>query len=285
MKPDFIIGGVMKSGTTFLTNLLINHPKVHIIKRDMDLAFFDDDRIYKKGEKWYQSLFKDYSELEDDAIVGQTSADCAFNPGSAERIMKYNPSTKLIFVLRHPIERAYSLYWHQYGMAREHHRFEEAISKESQRINKSYQKFKHYSYLERSKYKQQFEEIYKHIPREQLLILDFESLTKETKATVNIVLKYLGVSSIKDVEDLNYSKLPRNPSKIASSHLLVEMSSYLQKIGLVPVGRRLINRFRKEVRPPKMNQQTREKLEIILKEDIEYYEKIKTEFKVKLLQS
>ena len=63
MKPDFIIGGVQKSGTTFLTNLLINHPKVHIIKRDLDFAFFYDYRIYKKGENWYQSLFKDCSKL------------------------------------------------------------------------------------------------------------------------------------------------------------------------------------------------------------------------------
>jgi hypothetical protein len=45
--PDFIVGAIQKSGTTFLTNLLINHPKVHNIKRDMSLAFFDDDRIYK----------------------------------------------------------------------------------------------------------------------------------------------------------------------------------------------------------------------------------------------
>jgi hypothetical protein len=46
--PHFIFGGVQKSGTIILTNLLINHPKVHIIKRDMDLAFFDDERIYRR---------------------------------------------------------------------------------------------------------------------------------------------------------------------------------------------------------------------------------------------
>lgn len=282
MHPHFIIGGVMKSGTTFLTNLLINHPEIHIIKRDMTYAYFDDDRVFKKGEKWYRTLFKKAETLGENVVVGQTSADCAFNPNSVKRIMDFNPETKLIFVLRHPVDRTYSLYWHQYGMGREFRKFEKAIDKEPKLINESYYNFKNYSYLSRSKYKSQFDKILKQVPRSNLLLLDFESLTKETKDTINVVLEFLNVSEIKDLEVLNYSKLPRNTAKIPSSHFIVLFSAGLQRIGLVSIGRRLVNLFKKEIRPPKMNMKTRARLSSELNEDIKFYKEVRSQFQSKI---
>lgn len=282
MNPKFIIGGVMKSGTTFLTNLLISHSKIHIIKRDMDYAYFDDDRIFKKGPDWYKSLFKETKNLESSIIVGQTSADCAFNPDSVKRIMDFNPETKLIFVLRHPIDRAYSLYWHQYGMGREFRRFEKAINKEPELIKMSYHNFKHYSYVERSRYKRQFEEILKLVPEENLLLLDFDSLVKETKDSINVVLGFLKVSKINDLEELRYSKLPRNPALVPTSHLIVQISAAIQKIGLIRIGRRLVNLFREEVKPPKMNPDTRNRLSLELKDDIKFYDDVRLMFQKKI---
>lgn len=282
MKPNFIIGGVQKSGTTFLTNLLNNHPEIHIIKRNMAHAYFDDDRVFKKGEEWYRTLFKKAETLGENVVVGQTSADCAFNPNSVKRIMDFNPETKLIFVLRHPVDRAYSLYWHQYGMAREFRSFEKAIEKEPELIKKSYYNFKNFSYIERSRYKRQFDKILKQVPENNILLLDFESLTKETKDAINIVLEFLNVSEIKDLEVLNYSNLPRNAAKIPLSHLIVQFSAGLQRIGLVSIGRRLVNLFRKETRPPKMNMETRSRLSSELNEDIKFYEDVRSQFQTKI---
>lgn len=282
MHPHFIIGGIMKSGTTFLTNLLNNHPAIHIIERNMDHAYFDDDRVFAKGEEWYMNLFKEVENLESHILIGQTSADCAFNPNSVKRIMDYNPNVKLIFVLRHPIDRAYSLYWHQYGMAREFRSFEKAIEKEPELIKKSYYNFKNFSYIERSRYKRQFDKILKQVPENNILLLDFESLTKETKDAINIVLEFLNVSEIKDLEVLNYSNLPRNAAKIPLSHLIVQFSAGLQRIGLVSIGRRLVNLFRKETRPPKMNMETRSRLSNELNEDIKFYEDVRSQFQTKI---
>ncbi|QYJ67296.1 sulfotransferase family protein [Flavobacterium litorale] len=282
MVPDFILGGVMKSGTTFLHNLLQNHPQVKIIDRNMDHAYFDDDRIFERGKEWYLSLFDGaMADKKAGKLIGQTSADCNFNPGSVKRIMEHNPDTKLIFILRHPIDRAYSLYWHQYGMGREFRKFEQAIAKEPELIKKSYHHLKHYSYMERSRYNAQFKEITELVPAENLLILDFESLVKNTKPTVNVVLEFLGLNKINNVEELNFSELPRNPAKIPTNHTVVLFSAFLQKIGLVPVGRRIVNLFREQVRPPKMKDDTRKMLEEELKEDIIFFEKVKEDFKSK----
>jgi len=279
MLPNFIIGGIMKSGTTFLHNLLMNHPEIKIIKRNMDHAYFDDDRIFPMGEKWYLDLFNEVKDLQEDYVIGQTSADCAFNPGSIDRILAHNPDIKLIFVLRHPVDRAYSLYWHQYGMGREFRRFEEAIKKEPELIQKSYYNFKNYSYLERSRYQKQFEEILSKVPKQNLLLIDFVSLTKETKKTANAVLNFLNISEIEDIEDLNYSKLPRNPAKIPSSHFVVQLSAGLQRLGFRSLGRSLVNCFRQEIKPTKMSPDLRIKLEKELIEDINFYKQVEDNFR------
>lgn len=264
----------MKSSTTFLHNLLINHPEIKMIQRNMDYAYFDDDRIYVRGKDWYLSLFDEVKKFEKTHKIGQTSADCAFNPGSIDRIVEHNPDIKLIFVLRHPIDRAYSLYWHQYGMGREFRRFEEAIKKEPSLIKKSYHHFKHYSYVERSRYKMQFENIFSKINNKQVLLIDFEELTKNTKNTINSVFKFLDISKIEDLEDLKYSQLSRNPALIPKYHIVVQITSFIQKIGFVGIGRRIGNWFREEKRPPKMKEATRKILEIELQEDIKYYNQL-----------
>jgi hypothetical protein len=283
MVPNFILGGAMKSGTTFLHNLLENHPQIKMIDRNMDHAFFDDDRIYTRGKEWYMSLFNGViKDKEEGKIIGQTSADCYFNPGSIQRILDHNPDTKLIFILRQPIERAYSLYWHQYAMGREFRKFDDAIRLEPEVIKKSYYNLKNYSYMERSRYAQQFKQILELVPAENLLIMDFESLIKRTKESVNEVLEFLRVDIINDVEELNYSKLPKNSASIPSSHFAVVVSAYLQKLGLVRVGRRLVYMFGEEERPPKMSDTTRAKLEEELKDDIAFFEKVKADFQNKL---
>lgn len=282
MVPNFILAGAMKSGTTFLTNLLLNHPDIKFIDRKMDYSYFDDDRIYKRGKDWYLSLFNDLVEnKKEGTLIGQTSADINFNPESVNRVLEHDPNMKLIFVLRHPIERTYSLYWHQYGMAREHRRFEQAIENERVVLNKSYNNFKHKSFVERSRYDKQFKNIVGVVPEENLLILDFDSLVKDTKTTVNIVLDFLGASKINDIEDLNFSKLPKNPALIPTSHFIVVLSAFIQNLGMVRVGRRLVNLTRQEVRPPKMKPETRALLEEELKDDIQFFEKIKADFEIR----
>jgi hypothetical protein len=284
MLPHFILGGIMKSGTTLLHNLLGAHPQISLLERNMNYSFFDDDRVFSRGFDWYQQLFSHLqSANSDNILVGQTSADCAFNPQSVSRIMAAIPNVKLIFVLRHPIDRAYSLYWHQYGMGREYYRFEKAIALEPRRIKKSYYNFKHYSYMERSRYRMQFDDILSLVPSENILLLPFDSLIQQTLPTVNKVLEFLKVSLISDIEELNFSKQPRNSAKFATNWSIVLASAYLQKLGFTSSGRRLINFFKIEQRPPAMPTDCRRFLEEELKEDIEFFEALKHSFNISLL--
>ena len=106
MKPNFIVAGAAKSGTTWLYSCLDEHPEV-FIPRNKELHFFSYSKRYKKGIEWYESFFRN---SKDEKAVGEISPSYLPKPEVPSRIYAYNPNVRLIFILRNPIERAYSHY-------------------------------------------------------------------------------------------------------------------------------------------------------------------------------
>lgn len=283
MLPEFIVAGIMKSGTTYLDNLIRRHPQILMPERSMDLSFFDNDEIWKNGISWYEKAFIPFEEMV--GVVGQTSADCAFNPGSIERVKNTIPNVKLIFVIRNPIDRLYSLYWHQVSMGREIHSFENVIEHESRRVKKDYYNFKMYSYLARSKYASQFENVYQHFDNKNVMIIPFELLTTNELSLLNFVFDFLGVNRINNISEIKSETTKKNKANIPQSRLAIIIAYGLQKIGLVGVSRNFLNRFRIEQKPPEMKLAIREKLEKLLEEDLIFYQGILDEYKSKLKKS
>ena len=275
MQPSFLIGGIMKSGTTFLFNLIKQHPEIQMPKRSMKFSFFDNDLVYKKGFSWYQTIFKG---LDDHLTIGQVSADCAFNPGSIERIKKHLPNVKLIFIMRNPIDRAYSLYWHQIKMGREYNSFERAVELEDEKIKKNYYNFKMYSYLERSRYAKQVRNIKSHFNDDQLLFIPFEVFIKNELEILNVVFEFLGVHKINDIAELKISNIPKNKAKIPKYMFILKLTAFLNKLKFERLARFLLTRTLIYKNPPKMSLNTKKKLEEVLSDDINFHQSLVKEF-------
>ena len=275
--PNFLVAGIMKSGTTFLDTRLRNHPKIKMPERSMDYSFFDDDRVYKKGSDFYKELFKEFDF--NNYVIGQTSADCAFNKNSILRIRKMIPDCKLIFIIRHPVDRINSLYWHQVSMGREYYSLEKAISKETYRVNKNYYSYKHYSYLSRSQYANQFKIIYKHFKKENVLVIPFEDVVKNQLKFFNIIFKFLNVSEINSISEILTGEEKNNKARIPKNLMVSKIAFFIQKIGFLRISRFLLNKFRVESKTPKMSPKLNLKLQEILKEDIDFYNDIKNKYK------
>ncbi|WOK05374.1 sulfotransferase domain-containing protein [Imperialibacter roseus] len=282
MKPSFLIAGIMKSGTSFLDDLMRGHPQIYMPERNMKFSYFDDDRVFRNGPKWYESIFIPPSES---SIIGQTSADCAFNPGSIERIKELVPDVKLIFVIRSPIERAYSLYWHQIRMGREISSFEDVISSEKLRTKRSYYDFKMYSYIQRSRYKRQFDIVFDYFDEANIRIIPFELLIHNEVYFLNYLFEFVGVDKIESMDELSLDVVKKNPAKLPSSKLVLHLSYRLQKLGFLGVGRYILNKTLVEARPPKIDPSTKEKLEAELHEDIAFHKAICQKFEKELIKS
>lgn len=122
MHPTFLVIGAQKSGTTWLQKNLGEHPDICTPKYK-EIHFFDKAHIYKKGPKWYQTQFEktiscrasgEYTpnylwEPKDPA----EALESGHFPGIANRVYELNPNIRWIAILRDPVERAISAYYHQ----------------------------------------------------------------------------------------------------------------------------------------------------------------------------
>jgi hypothetical protein len=124
-KPDFLIVGGMKCGTTSLGFHLRNNLEVCFPKRE--LHFFDNDKNFNRGEEWYTRQLSN-NHTEKSKIVGEKTAAYCFFPKVTQRIHSYCPDVKLVWVFREPVARAYSNYIHSFRTGFSRLSFSEAVA-------------------------------------------------------------------------------------------------------------------------------------------------------------
>jgi hypothetical protein len=111
-RPDFIVIGAMKSATTTLHEQLARQPRF-FLSRPKEPNFFSDDVMYARGWDWYSSLFR--SARADD-FRGESSTHYTKMPDyprTVDRMVRDMPCLKLIYLMRHPIDRLMSQYVHE----------------------------------------------------------------------------------------------------------------------------------------------------------------------------
>jgi len=109
--PDFVIIGAMKCATSTLHYQLAAQPGVFMCE-PKEPNFFSDSARCPSDLAWYRSLFADAPA---DAVCGESSTrytKLPDHPGVAPRLAEHLPDARLIYVMRHPIDRLVSHYIH-----------------------------------------------------------------------------------------------------------------------------------------------------------------------------
>ncbi|MDY6782550.1 MAG: sulfotransferase [Cyanobacteriota bacterium] len=104
-KPDFIICGSTKCGTTSLYNYLIAHPQV-LPAVEKELYFFS--HYFERELDWYFAHFPSIDNRQ--YLVGEASPTY-LNWADPERLLQILPDVKLIFMLRNPVHRTISSFY------------------------------------------------------------------------------------------------------------------------------------------------------------------------------
>ena len=213
--PDAVILGAQKCGTSSLQGYLVQHPGV-IAPLRKEVHYFDLNR--GQGEAWYRAHFGRQGEpgLNIDA-----SPYYLFHPAVPARMHSLLPEAKLIVLLRDPVRRAYSHYWHERDKGRESLSFEDAIAAEPARLGLSEaqlasgeievsREHQLHSYLARGRYAEQLERWFAVYPRERVLVLRFEDFVGAPLAGLNRTLEFLGLSPMAqlDLEARNTREYP-----------------------------------------------------------------------------
>ncbi|NOR87088.1 MAG: sulfotransferase [Bacteroidales bacterium] len=215
--PHFIIIGAQKGGTSSLFHYLSQHPQLNLPKKK-ELHFFDLN--YKKGIDWYKSQFPQLSS--DSFKTGEASPYYLFHPHVPQRIYKDFPNTKIIIMLRNPIDRAYS----QYMMQKKRKfdslpSFDEAIAAEPSRLKNEtlkllkipyYKSINHQrlSYLARGMYYSQIKRWLKYFPINQFLFIKSEAFFSNSGKELQKVNDFLeiGTQIPRDLQIINKNNYP-----------------------------------------------------------------------------
>ena len=108
-KPNLFIVGAAKAGTTTLYSYLEKHTQVYMPKDELykEPAFFST-KGEKMGYEKYIDIFK--SSTDRHKYIGESSTAYLTDSSSAQNLYDYNQGSKIIIILRNPVNRAYSLY-------------------------------------------------------------------------------------------------------------------------------------------------------------------------------
>lgn len=211
--PDFLIVGTSFCAKTLLYHYLVEHPQICENLREETGYFLNH---YDKGINWYKSnfpskIYKIFFKLlhGTDPLVGET----VNLPGTLipKRISKTIPNPKIILILRNPVDRAYTRYLAMKRKGLEELSFEDAIENETEKIGNNEQSLineelwpprdiKLRLYMLGGIYVEFLESWAKFFPKEKMLVISTECLFNEPLTTVNIVLKYLGLSTLNQLE-------------------------------------------------------------------------------------
>ncbi len=142
--PNFIVGGALKAGTTSLNAYLKQHPEVYMSPMKEPRYFAYDPADSPNGNGEGQSLhfpvttLEEYSALfagaTNEKAVGEVSPHYIISPVAPQRIRALVPDVRLVFSLRHPIKRAYSVYWQAVRLGNENRPVEEALTEAEHRV-------------------------------------------------------------------------------------------------------------------------------------------------------
>lgn len=176
-RPDFIIGGAARSGTTSLFRWLAAHPAVSMPEHK-EVRFFDCH--YEEGVEWYEKRLPDSSS----GVVGEASPRYLTHPEAPGRIASLLPSTKMVFILRDPVERAYSDFLMDRARGRGAETFAEALERPD-----------HWArYVETGHYAQHIKRFYEALSVEQVKTVLFEDLIGHAELTFAAVCRFLGLA-------------------------------------------------------------------------------------------
>ena len=196
--PNFLIGGVNNTGTSFLYSVLKQHPEIYLPQEMRpEPSFFFKSWEFEKGLDYYCSRW--FSAVPKSSIaIGEKSANYLFGGATvAGRIKKTLPKVKIVFILRNPIERAWANYRFTVLEGLENLPFEEAIKKENQRVREEtgiWAEIQPHSYIGRGFYAQKLKEFFPYFSRSQLLIVKSESLSSDTGNELRKIYEFLGVT-------------------------------------------------------------------------------------------
>ena len=195
--PHFLVLGAQRSGTTSLFSDLASHPKVRV-PLAKELHYFTLHE--RRPLEWYRRCFP---LLADDEQTFEATPYYLFHPHVPQRVARTLPTARFVVILRDPVERAISHFLHTRRTGHEPLDLAAALDAEPARLDRvaadgwrgavAHDVARQHSYLARSRYGEQLERWFEHVPRERVHVLRTEDLAARPEQELAAVTDFLGL--------------------------------------------------------------------------------------------
>ena len=202
--PNFLIVGAQKAGTTSVYEYLSQHPDVFMStpKEPHFFTYMTGDApsgghhspFYKPQRRVtevheYESLFANANGA---LAIGEASPSYLYSPHVAERISGIIPDSKIIAILRNPVERAFSNFQMNERLGQEPLKtFEAALAAEDDRVANDWGYAWHY--FRKGLYDEQVVRYRQHFAQDQLLVTLHDDLVRDPAGFVRQLFTFLNV--------------------------------------------------------------------------------------------
>lgn len=208
LRPAFLIIGAEKAGTTSLFRYLAYHPKIVEPLRKEILYF---QAAWDRPFAWYLAHFPRADRVPPGVMTGEASPSYLFDPLVPERVARFLPEVKIIALLRNPIARAISHYYHKVnkkvgescglvecllaeGMQLRPDLTDRLVSEYGltrERLYAVANTVRLPTYIQRGFYADQLLNWYKHFDRDQILVLNSEDMFENPRDVYARTLRFL----------------------------------------------------------------------------------------------
>lgn len=199
--PNFLVIGAAKAGTTSLRGYLNQHPEIFMADR-LEPSFFahegetltccgpgDDEWQFITDLEAYEELFATAGTA---AAIGEISPRYLYFERACERIGHYAPDMRLIAVLRHPVDRAYSHFlMNQARDCEPEADFVAAIAAEDERAAQGWGW--DWRYVGAGRYHAQLARYYERFPADRIKVLLYDDLRHRPDVFFGELFDFLGV--------------------------------------------------------------------------------------------
>jgi hypothetical protein len=265
--PKTYLIGAQKAGTTTLSALLDRHPAISVA-RPKEPDFFTGN--WERGWAWYRSCF---SHAPACSMLLDASTSYSMAPLSdidgvpsrldrvPERIAAARPDARFVYMLRDPVERAWSAYWHAVRAGWERDKFETAVRPQS-------------LYIRGSRYSIQLSRYLSFFPAESFLCIDFREFRADTATTMARCTAFLGLGT-EPIPPLSEMHLNRSFVFSGIGHTVAKILGGAQRIKQLnrAIGHRVPNKAKEVLRSiltqevPRMSEAQRHWLRSLLEEE------------------
>jgi Sulfotransferase family len=243
-RPNFLVIGAAKSGTTALWHYLRQHPQIYMSPRKHTRFFafsVEEPGFRGPGPKSPDSPYA-FTEIEayhglfdgvtNETAIGEASHSYLYRSEAPRRIQRYAPGMKLIAMLRHPVDRAYSHYNQMIRDGREPlEDFTRALEEEEARIRDYW--WPDFHYVQIGLYHAQLQRYFGLFEHDQIKVYLYEDFNSDPLKVLRDILEFLEVDDTfvpQAAVKYNASGIPKNKTLHSSLHKLRRIRPVAEKL-------------------------------------------------------